>query len=1176
MLCGKLRARSRFASEQGKRREIAYGSLSHASSASVRVDQRFSIPNAIILTSNRSFMTLDCLNGSPAWNWPAFKVLANNDTGSAPGHQGGIVIPEALRFLFPQLPSVLSAQRPTIDQRLRAELYDGNDFLATVNTRYQYQSWGGARSPESRLTDQLGPLRKLATGGDIVLIQNSSTEPTQIRLTLVRKLSPEYATLANLVASRRWGTLPALNVKAEEVPQTVVAEPDVEAPEVEELQPMQIDAAPLTYWAVIAFIARCARRFLECYEKDGSEPSAQRAVVAQAVLLAEEMASRGGAPEEMEYLDLNGQFFDHYDLVAIANSLAANQEAAENTYADLQEDKQLEQHLARILTAISLARLAFESAFAHGLSKEDTDFAENVRLAIAWGTWADNALRPFLVRDFQNLLATIEGRAPNDLRPVLPTVFGDLWPDGRPANWPVMKLSFRPRARIIRTIGDRLVSGPEAAVIELVKNSYDADASFVRITFYPGEDSKIGEIVFEDDGHGMTLSDIQQKWMEPATSDKRDRKFTASGRRLLGSKGIGRFAASRLGQYLEMVSTASQAAVVNGGGPHTGHLSTTRIPRLDWNAFEETKYLDDVSFPVESLPSREATGIILRISALRDDWPEQRILKLHEELRKLVSPVPNLDGKAFRIFLDLSNCTKENSLFDGTKLLPMDGTGASGGPRFNGDLYEVRPFPLLDACDYSVDGVFDELGHFDGTITIQRGGLEPEEISLDVPFRSENGEEACGVVLVRLHIFDRESDAIRSTATKAGFGAIGVREARKLLDNIAGVAIYREGFRIRPYGDGENDWLTLDAKRVQNPTIKIGRNQIAGVISLDDELDSNLIERSSREGLEENGSFRRLKSLISALLAEVVEPKRRRFRISAGLDAKAESSFRDIYDRVQMGWSKLLLAKIPEADRADAEELVAKESERLTHYLKRLEDRQAQLEARVTLGLIIGEVMHQGNTPLSFIETEAARLNRWWPKLFDESTKAEENLAEIPRILNGLASSGGKLRVLFDALNPLAGARRGEPHEYDIRKVVDQTLYLFRSKTEDAGISIELDFDLSGSLVFGYDDDLATAVTNLIDNAVYWLIYHKTVNPQIKISTIRSEDRCLISIHDNGVGIPFEFSAQLFDIGFTLKPNGTGLGLSIAKEAIFRSNGDLYLRDIENGTCFQISLPVQK
>lgn len=152
-------------------------------------------------------MTLICLTPQPDWDAPIFKILANNDTGSAPGHQGGIVIPKDLRSFFPGLVDNTSHYRPTVDQRIDAQLFDGDKFLATVNTRYQYQTWGGARSPESRLTDQLSTLRNRASGGDILLIQRNISTLDQYRLVLVRQSSPDFALVMRLAAGRRWGVL---------------------------------------------------------------------------------------------------------------------------------------------------------------------------------------------------------------------------------------------------------------------------------------------------------------------------------------------------------------------------------------------------------------------------------------------------------------------------------------------------------------------------------------------------------------------------------------------------------------------------------------------------------------------------------------------------------------------------------------------------------------------------------------------------------------------------------------------------------------------------------------------------------------------------------------------------------------------------------------------------------
>ena len=933
--------------------------------------------------------------------------------------------------------------------------------------------------------------------------------------------------------------------------------------------------AKLPHWATVAFLARCGRRLLPLYENDTAEPRERRATVTQAIRLAEKRSALGGAVDSHDALESDGEFIDNYDLDSLKISLHGCVEAATNTHADLGTPE------SEVILAISwIAQSAFIAAFGDALTI-DVNLPALAEEATAWAVFDDATVNAQVLRDYGTLRHLATDQAWNDKTPIPVEVFGDLWPEGRPATWPPLRLSFHPRARIIRTIGDRLISGPEAAVIELIKNSHDADSSFARVTFIPPLKKDAGFILVEDDGHGMTLADIEEKWMEPATSDKRDRRLSPGGRRLLGSKGIGRFAAARLGRYLELVSTAltstAQPNVSNINSLGVPRPQTTRIPQIDWNAFEEFKYLEEVQFVAEILSPNGNTGTQIRISSLRDDWPEARLRQLYEELRRLISPLGKReDTKPFRIFLDLSQCTAETCGFDGSAIVNASVASTEVEKGIERRLHEVQPFPILDACDYAVEGIFDEDGTFDGTMTIRRAALEPEQLQLITPLRSNEGEEPCGIVLVRLHIFDREADAVRQTAKKAGFGAIGLREARKLLDSISGVAIYRESFRIRPYGDGENDWLTLDAKRVQNPTMKIGRNQIAGTIIIDDENNSHLIERSSREGLEENGAFRRLQSLVSNLLSEVVEPRRRRFRLNAGLEERSETSFQEVYRRIQLGWSKLLVAKIPLADRAEAEALVAKETDRLTVYLKRLEERQAQLEAKVTLGLIIGEVMHQGNTPLSFLETETARLMRWWPHFNERSPETEENRSEVPRILNGMSSSSQKLRVLFNALGPLSGARRGEPKPYDPARVLAQTQYLFRSRLERLGVHFTILQDHLGKNILGFPDDLATAATNLIDNSLYWLEHHNISKPSITISIRDGGELCWIDVADNGIGVPAEFADQVFDVGFTLKPNGTGLGLSIAKEAAIRSNGDLELLASDAGATFRISLPYER
>lgn len=920
----------------------------------------------------------------------------------------------------------------------------------------------------------------------------------------------------------------------------------------------------LAQWGAVAFIARCARRYADSFFEDFNEPLAARAAVTESVQLAEARAARGGNKEFDYALELDGKFFDPYDIKSMHGALLEYTSSYTNTYNDLVADPGIEPIARRTLTTFHLACMALESAF-----PDDTNTSPplDYKVALECALHGESGLIKFITKDLTVIEGLYHQEGFKETTGVSQDIFGPLWADGYPSNWPIHRLTFRPRARIIRTIGDRLISGPEAAVIELVKNSYDADAKTVRITFIPPLIPGMGHILFEDDGHGMTRMDIQEKWMEPATSDKKLRKESPNGRHLLGSKGIGRFAVARLGNYLELISSA-KLQLQRELEDH----ELTRIPNLDWNVFEKTKYLNDVSFPVETSMTQGPSGTKLNISSLRDTWSETAVTKLYQELRRLVSPLSSKeDDKFFKIILDLSHCTKENSGFDGSSL--MGNSGIRIEPTEDShEPYEVKPFPMLDACDYAVEGVFDEDGVFDGSLTIRRAGMEPELIHLSVPLK--DSDDPCGIVIVQLNIFDRETASIRSTAKKAGFGHLGVRDARKLLDSIAGIAIYREGFRVRPYGDAENDWLTLDAKRVQNPSMKIGRNQVSGLVIIDDENASQLIERSSREGLEENRSFRRLQSLILTLLAEVVEPRRRSFRIGAGLDIRKQSGFREVLGQAELSWAQPILSKLSEDDRAEAQKLLNRESERLISHLKELDARQAQLEAQVTLGLIIGEVMHQGNTPLAFIETEVDRLCQWWPSILDDTPDAKEDRIEIPKILHGMTGSARSLRSLFTALGPLAGVRRGEPRTYSVHDVIEETNYLFKSKAHEIGLKFIISSEIYSISAVGYPEDLTTALANIIDNSIHWLRYNKISCPQLAFSSGETQSgKITIFIHDNGTGIAEEYRDQLFDVGFTRKLNGTGLGLSIAREAIYRSAGELYLAASNVGAKFAITLP---
>ncbi len=141
-----------------------------------------------------------------SWDEPFYKLLARNDTSDAPGHQGGLVLPKTLRQYFPNLTGVITKQTPTIDHDITAVLFSGSTFLGTVNTRYQYQTWKGTRSPESRITGSLGILRDIAHEDDLLIIQRSLEKLDLYKFTLVGKETKEYKRCKKMIKNR-WGLL---------------------------------------------------------------------------------------------------------------------------------------------------------------------------------------------------------------------------------------------------------------------------------------------------------------------------------------------------------------------------------------------------------------------------------------------------------------------------------------------------------------------------------------------------------------------------------------------------------------------------------------------------------------------------------------------------------------------------------------------------------------------------------------------------------------------------------------------------------------------------------------------------------------------------------------------------------------------------------------------------------
>ena len=733
----------------------------------------------------------------------------------------------------------------------------------------------------------------------------------------------------------------------------------------------------------------------------------------------------------------------------------------------------------------------------------------------------------------------------------------------------------KPRARLIRTIGDKLISGPEAAIIELVKNSYDADSPSVEISIDPPSESNSGKIIVKDFGHGMTYDNILNDWLEPATDTKTKNTLSKSGKRtVLGAKGVGRFASASLGKKIKLTSTARSPS---------GYEKSSL--KLDWSIFESNTYLDDIDVDINrtEVSSADSTGVSIEITELSTIWDERKVRKLVRELRRLATPQYD-ETAQFDIYLDLRHFSKEKPApynFNGPQLLfetnriaeVIEDSNADNTKKTSNTL--ITPYRISKESDYHLQGSFDADGKFTGTFTIVRGDNLPIPLNLDAP-PLEIGELSCGPIVVDLRLYDLEKESIEKLLERMGlnFSDFGLRNARAMISENTGIGIYRTGFRIRPYGEPDNDWLKLENRRVQNPSKRIGHGQISGTINVGSESESNLIERSSREGLETNSAFERLVTLITNVLLKI-EQRRFDFRAKAGISRKPVKRIEKARELSSLDSITKAVRNLPEEAQKPLLLKIEKESQILTKTLDEIEAYQRLLESRAALGMVVAQVVHDGRTYLDPINSSAKSIIKNAPYVLEDSPKGELVRKYYPTYGQAVLDGSKGLSSLFKSLDPISGRRRGRPVEFSAIESINNTLNLLAEALIMSSVNVELDVDEHLKL-YGFPGDLQSAMVNIIHNAIHWLKSTENNKKIVEISSKVKGDMANISISNNGPYIDEQDQKAIFDAGFSLKSDGHGLGLSIAKEACKNSNGDLSLDEDSIDTCFVITYPISQ
>ena len=372
------------------------------------------------------------------------------------------------------------------------------------------------------------------------------------------------------------------------------------------------------------------------------------------------------------------------------------------------------------------------------------------------------------------------------------------------------RLHFKVSAGLKNIIGKELINDKFIAIFELVKNSYDAGAKEVTIKF-ENIYSDNSAIYIIDDGKGMTKQEIIDKWLFVAYSEKKNSTYRDNikfRRNYAGAKGVGRFSCDRLGERVDLFSKTKEDKTIN-------------VVKINWNEFEnsDTEEFQDIDVLYDEIESEliDEKGTIIKISGLREKWNRDELLKLKKSLTQLVNPEADENYDLFNIILEVEEekekdeeKSKEENVFDKDIV--------------NGKIIN-HVFDILNIKTTKITAIISEDGKKIIT-TLNDRGIKLFEIEEKNRYSIKN-------IKGTIYSLNR--------AAKVNFTRMmGIESV-----NYGSVFIYKNGFRVYPYGEPEKDFMNIDRRKAQGYNRYLGTREICGRIDIFGE-NKGFIETSSR------------------------------------------------------------------------------------------------------------------------------------------------------------------------------------------------------------------------------------------------------------------------------------------------------------------------------------------
>lgn len=679
---------------------------------------------------------------------------------------------------------------------------------------------------------------------------------------------------------------------------------------------------------------------------------------------------------------------------------------------------------------------------------------------------------------------------------------------------------FRFAPSILTRLGEELVPNLDQAILELIRNAYDADANVCEVIL-EGVSQPGGSITISDDGVGMSRADVIDGWLVLGGSRKRgDQPTPKKGRRTVGDKGLGRIAALRAGTHVKMVTIKD------------GDRVATEI-EIDWTRYDEARVVEDVNLELNAI-DKANPGTTIVISGLTKAITKAEIDRLGRSIVLLTSPFE--EGAEFRVELtakeypDLEKRVKSSYLEEAEFVLSADlmpdGRGVATVRDWKGqELYSANS---------------DNWGGL--------GKPESSELYSAPPAKFE------------LYVY------ILKRGSFTGRGAT-IGEVKSWLNAVGGVHFYHRGFRVAPYGDPGHDWLDMNLSRARSPEERPSTNTSVGRVVVPD-LEGRLTQKTDRVGFIESEDFQELRRFAKDALDWFA---RQRLRAA---EARRESEKRvnqEHFSEPKKAIEDVIREAVPEPEQKRVKFAIEMLEKRFESALKATREDLILYRSLATAGTTAAVFAHEIGKPITAIRSSQKSIRRR-----SQNLKPKRDVDKLKSPLDIILSASERL-MRFASMQVEFLKREKRRHgAVNLNHVISSVHEIWQPVLADAKIKLELEHHVDeGAIVYGAEALVETIITNCITNSVsaFEQVGARQSGRKIVLQAIVEGSTVAVEIRDNGPGI----SMDLRDIwlpGRTTRNEGTGFGLTIAKDSTVDLGGSYQASTSPDGAVFRFVFPL--